>query len=126
MNDPLGPTAGAQADTATQDAQTLFIQQNIRRIFLLIYRIVGNVDDAQDLTQETFIKALQRQSQLKDLDKAAHWLSRIASNTAIDHLRRNKKVSFTEFGEAPEPVMIAQGETPEQLLLRGERRRQTR
>ena len=124
MKERSSSIAGTQADAAAQDAQTVFIQQNIRRIFLLIYRIVGNVDDAQDLTQETFIKALQRQSQLKDLDKAAHWLSRIASNTAIDHLRRNKKVSFTEIGEAAEPVMIAQGETPEQLLLRGERRRQ--
>ncbi len=60
----------------------------MRRVFLLIYRIVGNVADAQDLTQEAFIKALQRQDQLKDLEKAAHWLSRIASNTAIDFLRR--------------------------------------
>src|SRR5690348_5628842 len=109
---------------AQPDAQTRFVQQHLRRIFLLIYRIVGNVDDAQDLTQETFIKALQRQSQLKDLDKAAHWLSRIASNTAIDHLRRNKKVSFTEISETPEPIVISQSETPEQLLLRGERRMQ--
>ena len=56
----------------------------------MIYRIVGNVADAQDLTQEAFIKALQRQDQIKDLDKAAHWLSRIASNTAIDFLRRHR------------------------------------
>jgi hypothetical protein len=54
-----------------------------------IYRIVGNVADAQDLTQEAFIKALQRQEQLKDGQKAAHWLSRIATNTAIDFLRRS-------------------------------------
>ena len=71
----------------------------MRRVFLLIYRIVGNVADAQDLTQEAFIKALQRQDQLKDLDKAAHWLSRIASNTAIDFLRRAGRVSFSEIDE---------------------------
>ena len=64
--------------------------ENMRRVFLLIYRMVGNVADAQDLTQEAFIKALQRQDQLKDLEKAAHWLSRIASNTAIDFLRRSR------------------------------------
>jgi len=68
----------------TTDQQSKFVQDNMRRVFLLIYRVVGNVADAQDLTQEAFIKALQRQDQLKDLDKAAHWLSRIASNTAID------------------------------------------
>ncbi len=76
----------------------------MRRVFLLIYRIVGNVADAQDLTQEAFIKALQRQDQLKDLEKAAHWLSRIASNTAIDFLRRSGRVSFSDLDELPEPV----------------------
>ena len=76
------------------ELQSRFVQENMRRVFLLIYRIVGNVSDAQDLTQEAFIKALQRQDQLKDLDKAAHWLSRIASNTAIDFLRRSGRVSF--------------------------------
>ncbi len=79
----------------------------MRRVFLLIYRIVGNVADAQDLTQEAFIKALQRQDQLKDLDKAAHWLSRIASNTAIDFLRRAGRVSFSELERLPEPVTAA-------------------
>ena len=35
---------------------------SMRRVFLLIYRMVGNVADAQDLTQEAFIKALQRRT----------------------------------------------------------------
>ena len=62
------------AAPVTSDAQSRFVSENMRRVFLLIYRIVGNVADAQDLTQEAFIKALQRQDQLKDLEKAAHWL----------------------------------------------------
>ena len=83
------------------------LSENMRRVFLLIYRMVGNVADAQDLTQEAFIKALQRQEQLKDLEKAAHWLSRIASNTAIDFLRRTGKVSFSEIDGMPDPVASA-------------------
>ena len=106
----------------TSDAQARFVSENMRRVFLLIYRVVGNVADAQDLTQEAFIKALQRQDQLKDLDKAAHWLSRIASNTAIDFLRRSGRVSFSELEEMPEPVAVSSSDSPEQLLLRAERR----
>ncbi len=111
-------------DAATQasEAQSRFVSENMRRVFLLIYRIVGNVSDAQDLTQEAFIKALQRQDQLKDLDKAAHWLSRIASNTAIDFLRRSGRVSFSELDEMPEPVAVSAMESPEQMVLRTERR----
>ena len=116
--------SGEELDASARDAQTQFIQENLRRIFLLIYRIVGNVDDAQDLTQETFIKALQRKSQLKNLDKAEHWLSRIASNTAIDYLRRKKKLAFAELADLPDLGVAAKDASPEQLLLRGERRLQ--
>jgi RNA polymerase sigma-70 factor (ECF subfamily) len=101
-----------------QERQNRFVSEHLRRIFLQIYRIVGNVADAQDLTQEAFIKALQRQDQLKDEQKAAHWLSRIATNTAIDFLRRSGRVSFCELDVAPE----GHDESPEQLLLRSEQR----
>jgi RNA polymerase sigma-70 factor (ECF subfamily) len=100
------------------DRQNRFVSEHLRRIFVQIYRIVDNVADAQDLTQETFIKALQHQEQLKDEQKAAHWLSRIATNTAIDFLRRNSRATFCEIDEAPE----SQAESPEQELLRGEHR----
>src|SRR5579885_183796 len=98
------------------ERQNRFASEHLRRIFIQIYRIVGNVADAQDLTQEAFIKAFQRQDQLKDEQKAAHWLSRIATNTAIDFLRRNGRATFCEIEEAPEGHF----ETPEQLLLRSE------
>jgi len=100
------------------DRQNRFVSEHLRRIFVQIYRIVDNVADAQDLTQETFIKALQHQEQLKDEQKAAHWLSRIATNTAIDFLRRNSRATFCEIDEAPE----SRTESPEQELLRGEHR----
>ncbi len=99
-----------------------FVAENMRRVFLLIYRIVGNVADAQDLTQEAFIKALQRQDQLKDLEKAAHWLSRIASNTAIDFLRRSGRISFSDIEDLPEPLVSSREESPEQRILRHEHR----
>ena len=104
--------------TAASELQERFVSENLRRIFRQIYRMVGNVHDAQDLTQETFIKALQRQEQLKDEFKAAHWLSRIATNTALDFLRRHGRVAFCEMAEAPE----SHAETPEAAVLRAEQR----
>jgi len=100
------------------ETQNRFVSGHLRRIFVQIYRIVGNVADAQDLTQEAFIKALQRHEQLKDEQKAAHWLSRIATNTAIDFLRRNGRVSYCELEAAPE----SHDESPEDVLLRSEQR----
>src|SRR6185312_14628308 len=99
-----------------------FVTEHLRRVFLLIYRMVGSVHDAQDLTQEAFIKALQRQDQLRDEQKAAHWLSRIATNTALDFLRRSGRVSFCEIDEAPVSRHAdSRQENPEKALLRAER-----
>jgi RNA polymerase sigma-70 factor (ECF subfamily) len=95
-----------------------FVSEHSRRVFAQIYHIVRNVADAQDLTQEAFIKALQHQEQLKDEQKAAHWLSRIAVNTAIDFLRRSGRAQFCEIEDSHDECT----ENPEQLLLRSEHR----
>jgi len=121
MNEAPGSTRFDAAPLSSEQ-QNRFVSENMRRVFLLIYRVVGNVADAQDLTQEAFIKALQRQDQLKDLDKAAHWLSRIATNTAIDFLRRSGRASFTDLETLPEPVLRSRLESPEQRVLRREHR----
>jgi len=68
----------------------VIIYRHLKRIYLQIYRIVQNVDDAQELTQDVFIKALSNAVDLKNTDKLAHWLSRIASNVAIDFIRRRR------------------------------------
>lgn len=93
-------------------------EPHLRRLFMQIYRMVGNVADAQDLTQEAFIKALQHREQLKDEQKAAHWLSKIATNTAIDFLRRTGRTTFQEI----EDNLQSHAETPERLLLQMEQR----
>src|SRR3984893_18309321 len=107
-------TSQLAAQLAAQELKSRFISENLRRVFLLIYRIVRNVDDAQDLTQEAFIKALQRQDQLKELGEAAHWLSRTASNTAIDFLRRAGRISFSDIDDLPEPPATSPSESPEE------------
>ena len=112
MNDAMEP------GVELLDRNNRFVSDNLRRIFLQIYGIVRNVADAQDLTQEAFIKALQHQEQLKDEQKAAHWLSRIATNTAIDFLRRNGRATFCEIDHAPD----SHWETPEESVLRDEHR----
>jgi RNA polymerase sigma-70 factor, ECF subfamily len=93
-----------------------FLDTHLRRTYLQIYRIVGNAADAQDLTQETFIKAWRRRDQLRDDQKSDAWLSAIARNTAFDFLRR--KSPHTDF----EGFDRSHDETPERILLRAESR----
>jgi len=105
---------------AASERRNRFIAENLRRVFLQVYRIVGNVDDAQDITQEVFIKALQREAQLRDPAKAGHWLSRIATNAAIDHLRRAARSPVSDPVELAPPVAAPARERPDLLLLQSE------
>ena len=114
MSDPASAISAERAEAS--ERHNRFVTENMRRVFLIIYRIVDNVADAQ----EAFIKALQREDQLKDADKAAHWLSRIAHNTAIDFVRRHGRVNFTDLDDLAEPLVAPSGNSPEQRLLRAE------
>lgn len=54
------------------------------------YRLVRDEDDAEDITQETFIKAYDKLHTFDTTKRLSTWLFRIATNTALDHLRRTK------------------------------------
>ena len=59
-----------------------------RRIYNLCYRFAGKADDAQDLTQEVFIKIGQALPGFRGDASLSTWIYRIAANTACDWLRR--------------------------------------
>jgi RNA polymerase sigma-70 factor (ECF subfamily) len=67
-------------------------------ILNFIYRLVGDADLAEDLTQETYVKAYEALGRLELGPEAAArrraWLYRIARNTATDHLRRRARLSW--------------------------------
>ncbi|MEK7154405.1 MAG: RNA polymerase sigma factor [Patescibacteria group bacterium] len=66
------------------------VNEHQREIIGFHYRFVGNLADAEDLAQETFIKAYKKIHTLKDHKKAKSWLYSIARNTVIDFFRKNK------------------------------------
>ncbi|MGB1268464.1 MAG: sigma-70 family RNA polymerase sigma factor [Flavobacteriaceae bacterium] len=72
-------------------------------IFRFIFSKVKNEHTANDLTQETFIKAHTKLGKLNDATKVKSWLFTIARNTTLDHFRKNSKtVDLKEFDIADE------------------------
>lgn len=59
-----------------------------RRIYYLIRKIVRRHEDVEDLLQETFINILRNIDTVKDDSRFGSWLSRIAINLALDHVRK--------------------------------------
>jgi RNA polymerase sigma-70 factor, ECF subfamily len=68
---------------------TLFRYYNAR-ICTYLTRMVGNDEEGHDLAQETFIKVWRALPEMNDESRFEIWLYRIATNTAIDQLRRRK------------------------------------
>src|SRR5712692_11063504 len=60
------------------------------RICTYLTRMVGNDEEGHDLAQETFIKVWRALPEMNDESRFEIWLYRIATNTAIDQLRRQK------------------------------------
>ncbi|MGE5230881.1 MAG: sigma-70 family RNA polymerase sigma factor [Deltaproteobacteria bacterium] len=66
------------------------IRRYERPLFSLLYRMVRDRELAEDLAQETFIKALNAIESYRPEYKFSSWIFKIANNAAIDHLRRRE------------------------------------
>jgi RNA polymerase sigma-70 factor (ECF subfamily) len=59
-----------------------------------VYRLVGDADIAEELTQEAFTRAWRARTQLVAIENPRAWLYRIATNAARDHLRRRSLIAW--------------------------------
>jgi RNA polymerase sigma-70 factor (ECF subfamily) len=66
------------------------IRRYERPIFALLFRMVRDRELAEDLSQETFVKALNAIESYRPEFKFSSWIFKIANNAAIDHLRRRE------------------------------------
>ena len=79
--------------TGNQEAFEMLLHRHKSRVYTAIYLIVKDRYIAEDLLQETFIKAINtiRGGRYNEEGKFLPWISRIAHNLAIDNFRRNKR-----------------------------------
>lgn len=80
-----------QIKNGDRHALEAFVNDNRKKIFHICLAYVQNEQDATDLTQEVFIKALEKLHQYKGDSKLSTWLIRIAINLSLNYLRNNKK-----------------------------------
>ncbi len=71
-----------------------FLDKYSQQVFVLIVRIVENQEDAEELTQDTFLKAFEHLSSFKAESSFSTWIYRIAYNTAISATRKKKQDLF--------------------------------
>ena len=72
------------------EAFRLLVERHGRAVFRLAYRMTGNEQDAEDVVQETFLKAYRQLDRYESRSSFATWLYRIASNCCLDLIRKRK------------------------------------
>jgi RNA polymerase sigma-70 factor, ECF subfamily len=80
----------ALAKAGQNAASRELVRRYERPVFSLIYRMVRDRELAEDLAQETFVKALNAIESYRPEFKFSSWIFKIANNAAIDHLRRRE------------------------------------
>ncbi|HUX67049.1 MAG TPA: RNA polymerase sigma factor [Terriglobales bacterium] len=120
------PTAPALAvDQAEEFRQ--WVQAYSPRLFRLAYRMTGRTQDAEDLVQETFLRAYRHRGGYQARSHPGTWLYRICINAALDHLRQRRPGERSL--DDPDPAWAAApvaspAAGPERLALSGELARQ--
>ncbi|NLJ72082.1 MAG: RNA polymerase sigma factor [Syntrophomonadaceae bacterium] len=83
-------------------------------VFSIIYRITGQYQEAEDISQEVFITVFQKLYQFDTNKKFAPWIHKIAVNTAISYIRRHKKYIVYSFDES---YMNEQNNLPKSTII---------
>jgi RNA polymerase sigma-70 factor (ECF subfamily) len=98
-----------------QDLQT-FYQENLGLIYRYIYSKVGNREEAEDLTSQTFIKAVRSVDRERSPQSMQKWLFQIARTTVADHWRAYYRISVSSLDELLDAGW--EGPTEEEPVIR--------
>ena len=103
-----------QARRGDRDAFRVLVDRHARALFRLAFRMTGNELDAEDIVQETFLKAWKQIARFDGRAGFGTWLHRICSNCALDHIRARKRRDLGAPDEVLDQVPAA-GASPERM-----------
>ena len=113
--------AVAEARGGNQEAFKVLVDRHSRTLYRLAYRMTGKAEDAEDVVQETFIRAFRQLSRFEARSNVSTWLYRIAFNCAVDFLRaRPRRESATEADVLERLAPAATGPTMDDLVYAGQ------
>jgi RNA polymerase sigma-70 factor (ECF subfamily) len=101
------------------------VRRHTRRVFGIAYRFVGRVDEAEDLTQDIFVKVFQSLDRYRESDGAfSTWVGTVARNHAIDNYRRRREEKSRRIEDPAVLDTVADGEdSPLRSLERADQAR---
>lgn len=96
-----------------EGAFSLLIEKYKRKIYLTAYRMLGNHEDANDITQEVIIKMYKELKNFRRESSIYTWLYRIVTNLSLNELKKKKIRHFFDFDEVDEWLFKDEKQSPE-------------
>jgi RNA polymerase sigma-70 factor (ECF subfamily) len=123
-----------RAKAGELDAFEALINRHERRVYSLALRMLRHEQDAEDVTQQTFLSVVEHLAGFREEASFSTWLLRIATHAALKVIRKRKGLDTVSLAEAtevsenldsiPHPEFIADWrQSPDQLVQRNETRR---
>jgi len=81
---------------APEDAMESAVREHARLVYRIAYSVLRNHHDAEDATQETFVRVLRYKKKLEGVRDPKTWLARIAWRVAVEHSRKRPEISMSE------------------------------
>ena len=91
---------------ANEDALEAAVREHARLVYRIAYSVLRNHQDAEDATQETFVRVLRYRRKLQDVQDPKTWLARIAWRVAIERSKRRPEISLSETDTAKAVVEL--------------------
>ena len=79
-----------------EDALELAVREHARLVYRVAYSVLRNHHDAEDATQETFLRAVRYRRRLEGVREAKTWLARIAWRVAVERAKKRPEVSLND------------------------------
>jgi RNA polymerase sigma-70 factor (ECF subfamily) len=104
-------TTITQGDELEVENATVIFKGDYNRIFRYIMSMVRDTAEAEDLTQETFLRAYRARNSLQDEGAQTAWLYRIATNVCLDRFRQSARRAPMESETDLDHVEVAEPDT---------------
>lgn len=101
--------------TGNAEAFATLVKENQKMVFAVAFRMTGSMADAEDLTQETFLRAYQHLESYRGRSKFSTWLCQIAVNLGINWRARENRRGDVHVRWAKDSILEPRAEFPDEL-----------
>lgn len=124
LSKPMGGIDVLPAEGSDSDSFRALVEEHSPMVFRLAHRMTGSVPDAEDVVQETFLKAHRSLAGFHERARFGTWIYRIAVNAAIDVIRRRGRLTAARRISDDDPPVVetiaSTNPLPDRLAMSGQ------